>query len=126
MTVSVSRGLAQFVHGLRYADLPPVVVDKAKALTLHFLAGALEGYAMREVQEALHLVKQEETVAGGGSTILVDGAKVTKAGAAHVNDLMHHSIEDTYRMITHARGRIGGARTGSPGSATSSNGCARR
>ncbi len=101
MTGSISRQLAQFVHELSFSDLPPRVVDKAKALTLHFFAGALEGYAAPEVQEAIRLVKEEESVAQGGSTILVDGARVTKAGAAHVNDLIHHSIEDTYRMITH-------------------------
>jgi len=43
MSASVSRQLAQFVHGLTYADLPPAVVDKAKALTLHFLAGGRGG-----------------------------------------------------------------------------------
>jgi 2-methylcitrate dehydratase PrpD len=98
---SVSRQLAQFVHALRFEDLPPAVVDKTKALALHYLAGVLEGYPIPEVQENIRLVKQEESVSRGGSTILVDGAKVTKAGAAQVNDEMHHAIEDTYRMITH-------------------------
>jgi len=30
--VSLSRQLAQWVAGLRYDDLPPAVVDRAKAL----------------------------------------------------------------------------------------------
>lgn len=101
MAASISRQLAKFVHELSFDDLPAPVVDKAKALTLHYFAGVLEGYAVPEVQGAIRLVKEEETVGNGGSTILVDGARVTKAGAAQVNDEMHHSIEDTYRMITH-------------------------
>src|SRR5437588_9765729 len=103
MGTSISRQLAQFAHELRYEDLPPAVVDKAKALALHYFAAVMEGYPIHEVQEAIRLVKAEETVASGGSSILVDGAKVTKAGAAQVNADMHHSIEDTYRMITHPR-----------------------
>ena len=98
---SIGRQLAQFVDELKYESLPAHVVDKAKALTLHFLAGALEGYHTDDVQEAIQLIKHEERVAEGGSTILVDGTRVTKAGAAQVDDLMHHAIEDTYRMITH-------------------------
>src|SRR3954447_20669056 len=101
MAASISRQLARFVHELTFDDLPPAVVDKAKALGLHYLAAVLEAYPSHEVQESIRLVKEEETVASGGSSILVDGAKVTKYGAAQVNDEMHHSIEDTYRMITH-------------------------
>lgn len=101
MAASVSRQLAEFVHQLSFEDLPAPIVDKTKALTLHYFAAVLEGYAIPEVQENIRLVKQEESVSRGGSTILVDGARVTKAGAAQVNDEMHHSIEDTYRMITH-------------------------
>lgn len=101
MAASISRQLTHFVHKLSFDDLPAPIVDKAKALTLHYFAGVLEGYGTPEVQEAIRLVKEEETVCNGGSTILVDGARVTKAGAAQVNDEMHHSIEDTYRMITH-------------------------
>jgi 2-methylcitrate dehydratase PrpD len=101
MTASVSRQLAQFVHQLRFEDLPPAVVDKTKALTLHFFAGALEGYPAEEVQELIRLAIEEESVARGGSSIVVS-ARVTKGSAAHVNAAIHHgAIEDTYRMITH-------------------------
>jgi 2-methylcitrate dehydratase PrpD len=89
------------VHQLRFEDLPAPVVDKAKALTLHYFAGVMEGFPGAEVQEHIRLIKEEETVAHGGSTILVDGARVTRVGAAFCNDEMHHSIEDTYHMITH-------------------------
>jgi hypothetical protein len=102
MAASISRQLAQFAHQLTFNDLPAQVLDKAKALTLHFLAGALEGYPAREVQSVLQLIKEEEGVARGGSTILIDGTRVTKAGAAHASNELHRGgIEDTYRMITH-------------------------
>ena len=40
---SLSRQLAQWVVGLRYEDLPPEVVDRAKGVTLHGLASVLLG-----------------------------------------------------------------------------------
>ena len=32
---TISRQLAKWVVGLRYEDLPPEVVDRAKGVTLH-------------------------------------------------------------------------------------------
>jgi 2-methylcitrate dehydratase PrpD len=43
MMASLSRQLAQWVVGLRYEDLPPEVVDRAKDVTLHSLASVLLG-----------------------------------------------------------------------------------
>ena len=40
---SLSRQLAQWVVGLRYEELPPAVVDRAKGVTLHTLASVLLG-----------------------------------------------------------------------------------
>ena len=44
---SLSRQLAQWVVGLRYEDLPPEVVDRAKGVTLHSLASVLLGSQSR-------------------------------------------------------------------------------
>ena len=40
---SLSRELARWVDALRYEDLPPAVVDRAKGVTLHCLASVLVG-----------------------------------------------------------------------------------
>ena len=39
--MSMSREFAAFVAGLRYEDLPPAVVDRAKGVTLEALCSAL-------------------------------------------------------------------------------------
>lgn len=49
---SLSRQFAQWVVGLRYEDLPPEVVDRAKGVTLHGLASALLGAQSPDGQEA--------------------------------------------------------------------------
>jgi len=103
MPASLSRQLAKFICNLSYDDLPPEVVDKAKALTLQGLASALIGSQYPAAQRTIHMIKEEETVARGGSTLMVDGAKLTKAGAAFANsELVHTGAKvDSYRMLTH-------------------------
>ena len=62
---SISRQFARWVVGLRYEDLPPEVVDRAKGLTLHALASALLGSQLPGGRQAIQLITQEE--AGGMS-----------------------------------------------------------
>ena len=46
--MSMSREFAAFVANLRYEDLPPAVVDRAKGVTLEALCSALVAHAMPE------------------------------------------------------------------------------
>jgi len=62
--MSLSRSLAGFVAGLRYTDLPPAVVDRAKGVTLQALSSALVAHGMPASRQALALMQEEE--AGGG------------------------------------------------------------
>jgi 2-methylcitrate dehydratase PrpD len=100
---SLSRQLAQWVADLRYEDLPPEVLDRARGVTLHGLTSALVGYARDESKQALQLMREEEAGGGGASTVLVDGAKLTRGGAAFVNAEMTFAGGkwDTFRMLTH-------------------------
>jgi 2-methylcitrate dehydratase PrpD len=100
---SLSRQLAQWVAGLRYEDLPPEVVDRAKGVTLHCLASVLLGSKAGPGKQAVKLVKDEEAGVRKGATIMVDGATATKAGAAYANSEMALAGGkfDTFRMLTH-------------------------
>jgi len=100
---SLSRQLAQWVAGLRYEDLPPAVVDRAKGLTLHGLASVLLGSQFPAGQQAVKLITEEEAGVRVGATIMVDGTKVTKGGAAFANSEMAFAGGkwDTFRMLTH-------------------------
>jgi 2-methylcitrate dehydratase PrpD len=100
---SLSRQLAQWVAALRYQDLPAEVVDRAKGLTLHGLASVLLGSLTPGGQQAVKLIAEEEAGVKSGATIMVDGAKVTKGGAAFANAemAMAGGKWDTFRMLTH-------------------------
>jgi len=100
---SLSRQLARWVAALRYEDLPPAVVDRAKGVTLHSLASVLLGSRTPGGRQAVKLITEEEEGVRSGATIMVDGAKVTKGGAAFANAemAMAGGKWDTFRMLTH-------------------------
>ncbi|MBI3053155.1 MAG: MmgE/PrpD family protein [Betaproteobacteria bacterium] len=100
---SLSRQFAQWVVGLRYEDLPPAVVDRAKGVTLHTLASVLIGSQTRDGRQAVKFVTEEEASARNGATLMVNGDKVTRGGAAFANSEMALAggKYDTFRMLTH-------------------------
>ena len=100
---SLSRQLAQWVARLRYEDLPPDVVDRAKGVTLQGLASVLLGSLTPGGRQAIKLITEEEAGVKNGATIMVDGTRVTKGGAAFANAemAMAGGKWDTFRMLTH-------------------------
>src|SRR2546427_5396978 len=100
---SLSRQFAQWIVGLRYEDLPPEVVDRAKGVTLHSLASVLLGSQARDGQQAVQLITAEEAGVRHGASIMVHGTQVTKGGAAFANAemAMAGGKLDSFRMLTH-------------------------
>ena len=100
---SLSRQLAQWAVNLRYEDLPPAVVDRAKGVTLQSIASVLLGAKTASGKQALKMIADEETGVKKGATLMVDGTLVTKGGAAYANSEMALSggKYDTFRMLTH-------------------------
>ena len=100
---SLSRQFARWVAALRYDDLPAPVVDRLKGFSLHGLSSALLGSQLPQGKEALKLVLDDEAAARNGATVMVNGAKATKSGAAFANSEMIYAGGklDSFRMLTH-------------------------
>jgi 2-methylcitrate dehydratase PrpD len=103
MSMSLSRQFAAFVANLKFEDLPPGVVDRAKGVTLQALCSALLARDMPATRQALAIMREEEAGGAGRATALCSGEKFTKAGAAFVNAEMIFAGGkwDTFRMLTH-------------------------
>src|SRR5712691_11838153 len=101
--MSLSREFAAFVADLRYEDLPPAVVDRAKGVTLEALSSALVAHAMPAGRQALALMLEEEAGAGGAATVLCSGAKLTKSctATATTEIIFAGGKWDNFRMLTH-------------------------
>ena len=102
MPESLARAYARFTTGLDAAQLPAAVTDKLKASLLHAMAVSLIGARTPHGRAAIQLVKEEEAKPDGAS-ILADGARATRGGAAFANSKLMHATNqtDSYRMLIH-------------------------
>src|ERR1700756_1813075 len=86
--------LAGYVADLKFEDIPPEVLERAKALTLDFLGSAIR--ARREAESTPSLLRMLEALAldaGGESTVFGDSKTWTPAMAALLNGALGHSLD---------------------------------
>jgi len=101
---SISRRLSRWVDQLKYEDIPTDVLDRACGVTLHGLSSCLLGIDLPRTQQAIRMMEDEESGSGAGAcSVLVDGRKLTRAGAAFVNSEMMFAGGklDTFQLVTH-------------------------
>src|SRR5437867_11766834 len=105
--------LGEFVARLRFEDLPPAVVDKAKAVVNHTVTVAMAGFGAARTEAARRAVLAHDRLgpgragAGHGATLWVDGARVARAGQAVADGgadaRNNHCVSDP--MPNHRAGR---------------------
>src|SRR5215471_17233463 len=86
--------LADYVAELKFEDIPPEVLERAKVLTLDFLGSAIR--ARRDAESTPSLLKMLEALAldgKGESTVFGDGRTFTPAVAALINGTLGHSLD---------------------------------
>ncbi len=101
--------LGEFVAALRFEDLPPAVVDKAKAVVNHAVTVAMAGVRTERANAARQAVLSHERLgprrvgAGQGATLWVEGTRVTRVGAVFANGVAMavNNQCDSYHMLTH-------------------------
>ena len=101
---SLSQRLGAFAHDLKFEELPENVVDRLKALLLHNFANALVGAQYPTAASTIRFVRREESATErGGCTVLVDGGRATRMGAAYANSMLMHvsGQSDSYKLFVH-------------------------
>src|SRR5260370_34751211 len=86
--------LAAYVASLKFEDIPPEVLERAKVLTLDFLGSAIR--ARRDAESTPSLLKMLESLAldgKGHSTVFGDAKTWTPAVAALLNGALGHSLD---------------------------------
>src|SRR5213083_437464 len=86
--------LAGYVANLKFEDIPPEVLERAKVLTLDFLGSAIR--ARRDAESTPSLLKMLEALAldgKGESTVFGDTKTWTPAIAALLNGALGHSLD---------------------------------
>jgi 2-methylcitrate dehydratase PrpD len=86
--------LAGYVASLKFEDIPPEVLDRAKVLTLDFLGSAIRARSEAEstpsMLKMLHALKLD---ASGEATVFGDAKTWTPAIAALLNGALGHSLD---------------------------------
>ncbi|VIO64916.1 hypothetical protein CI1B_00100 [Bradyrhizobium ivorense] len=86
--------LAAYVADLKYQDIPPEVLERAKVLTLDFLGSTIR--ARRDAESTPSLMKMLEALAldgKGEATVFGDSKTWTPAVAALLNGALGHSLD---------------------------------
>src|SRR6201984_1102662 len=86
--------LAGYVADLKFDDIPPEVLERAKVLTLDFLGSAIR--ARRDAESTPSLLKMLESLAldgKGESPVFGDAKTWTPAVAALLNGALGHSLD---------------------------------
>ena len=93
-----TRDVVQFVHGLKFNQIPPVIVNTAKYLIIDTIGCMLAGLAVTD--HAKILLEVVKTLQGKPeATIIGDGFRTNVVNAAMSNGVNAHSLDmdDTHR-----------------------------
>ena len=86
--------LAAYVANLTYEDIPPKVLERAKALTLDFLGSAVRARSEAESTPSLLAMLATLGLDGkGDATVCGDARTYTPAIAALLNGALGHSLD---------------------------------
>src|ERR1700688_1653471 len=94
MMANETETLASYVAKLKFQDIPPQVLERAKVLTLDFLGSAIR--ARRDAESTPSMLKMLESLAldgKGNSTVFGDSKTWTPAVAALLNGALGHSLD---------------------------------
>ncbi len=80
--------LSDYLCGLRYEQIPPEVIERAKILSLHTLGVAISAHKCQRAQEIIAVAKAMGGSAPLQATIFGDGGKVGLSNAALANGTM--------------------------------------
>lgn len=78
----ITKQLSRYIAEIRYEDIPPLVIERAKLLLLHTVGVSLAALDLQQGKDALAVAKEFSAGGGGTATLWGDGAKVSHEAAA--------------------------------------------
>lgn len=93
-TKTISEKIAEFVVGASFEDLPPSVIEKAKALIVYHFGLAFAGLFNEEATQIREIARQIDQP-GGGATVIGERFRLLPSDAAFANTtLMRATARD--------------------------------
>lgn len=102
------RELSDFIHDLRFADLPPRVIQQGQRCVLDLLGNAAAGASSQLARLACEHAARHFGAVGAGARMLFDGRRVSPVGAALAGGMTIDSL-DGHDGHALAKGHVGAA-----------------
>ena len=88
ITTDNTKQIVHFVKELKYEDIPPVVIERAKMMVLHTVGVCLCSSELQEIKDAIEIAKEMSPGGEEIATIWADGKKVSWEAATFVAGTM--------------------------------------
>lgn len=93
ITTNYTQILSEYIKNIKYEDLPPEVVERAKIIATQVIGVSLAAKGTPEADKAIELAKQCNTGASGEATAWVDGSKLSLENAAMLNGALADMLD---------------------------------
>lgn len=93
ITTDRTKQLCHFIKTLRYEDIPPAVIERAKMMVMQTVGVSLCSTELKQVQDAIAIAKEMSPGSEGTATLWSDGAKVSWEAAALAAGTMGDTLD---------------------------------
>lgn len=93
LKTDMTKQLCHFIKTLRYEDIPPAVIERAKMMIMHTCGVSLCASELKQVKDAIALSKEMSPGSKGQATLWADGAKVSWEAAAFAAGTMGDMLD---------------------------------
>lgn len=77
ITTDMTRQLCHFIKGLKYDDIPPFVIERAKMMIMHTVGVSLCSSQLQQAQDAIAIAQDISSGGSGEATLWASGKKVS-------------------------------------------------
>ena len=93
ITTDMTKQLCHFIKTLRYEDIPPAVIERAKMMVMQTCGVSLCSADLQEVKDAIAISKEMSPGRDGKATLWADGRKVSWEAAAFTAGTMGDCLD---------------------------------
>ena len=93
LTTNHTKILSDYICSVKYEDLPPEVIERAKIIITQVIGVSLAAKNMEETATAIHLAKQCVASANGEATAWIDGSKISLENACMLNGALADMLD---------------------------------
>ena len=93
ITTDMTKQLCHFIKTLRYEDIPPAVIERAKMMVMQTAGVSLCSAELQQIKDAIEISKEMSSGEKGVATLWADGKKVSWEAAAFTAGTMGDALD---------------------------------